>query len=305
MPPSIARLLAATALLAAATLGCSGAARAWSAGGHMMVAQIAYERLNPRARDEVDKLLAVPIEPAAAWNQARDFVNAAHWADDVKRAPGFEPTAALHFIDYPFSRDGSPLPADEPSPENVVKALADDVAILRGDADETEKAKALRFVIHFAGDIHQPLHCATRVTQAHPDGDHGGNDFYLITRNPQSGEKQKTKLHAYWDGGLDTFPKWGANFSAPPLDAVKPAAAKLVAAYPAADPAWTTGGPFAYEAWAQESSVLAQTFAYAGLTENQEPSAAYRTQALRTAEKRVAWAGYRLAELLNAVYPVP
>ena len=64
--------------------------QAWAAGGHMMVAQIALARLNPRAKVQVNALLALPINPAAISSQSKDFVNAAHWADDLRPFPEFD-----------------------------------------------------------------------------------------------------------------------------------------------------------------------------------------------------------------------
>src|SRR5438270_13657961 len=102
-------------------------------------------------------------------------MHAAHWPDDVR---GTMPaTADEHFVDKPFFTDGSPLPADLPKPVNVIEALQATVATLQHGTSDAEKTKALRFLIHYVGDIHQPLHCATRVTQAMPEGDRGGNDF--------------------------------------------------------------------------------------------------------------------------------
>ena len=49
-----------------------------------------------------------------------------------------------------------------------------------------------RALIHFVGDIHQPLHCVSRYTKKHPNGDRGGNDFKL-----QHG--QYRNLHLLWD----------------------------------------------------------------------------------------------------------
>src|SRR5438046_2419074 len=56
----------------------------WGAGGHMIVAYIAYKRLNPRARAKANELLAIPINPAGLSAKSKDFVNAAHWADDLR-----------------------------------------------------------------------------------------------------------------------------------------------------------------------------------------------------------------------------
>src|SRR2546427_9631850 len=79
---------------------------AWGDGGHMMVAYLAFKRLNPRAKTQVNKLLAIPINPAPISKATKDFVNASHWADDVKKLPDFEFSGDLHFVDFPFTTDG-------------------------------------------------------------------------------------------------------------------------------------------------------------------------------------------------------
>jgi hypothetical protein len=79
----------------------------WGAGGHMIVAQIAFGRLNARAKQQVKMLLAIPIDPATISAKSPDFVNAAHWADDLRPLEEFDSFRALHFIDTPFSIDGT------------------------------------------------------------------------------------------------------------------------------------------------------------------------------------------------------
>jgi len=175
----------------------------WGSGGHMMVAQIAFGRLNPNAKAKVQTLLAVPINPAAVTAKSPDFVSSAHWADDVKHLPGFEFSVDLHFIDIPFATDGRALPTDLPKTENIIKALAHYVDVLKTSTDQNEQAQALRFIIHFVGDIHQPPHCATKVDSKHPEGDLGGNKLMIKVR--RSGTLHTVNLHSYWDGELISF----------------------------------------------------------------------------------------------------
>ena len=130
----------------------------WGAGGHMMVASIAFKRLNPTAKAQAKKLLAIQIAPLNITAKSTDFVNAAHWPDDVKKLPGFEFSADLHFVNIAFSTDGTALPTDLAKSDNIVKALAHYVDVLRTGTDQNRRAQALRFIIHFVGDIHQPLH---------------------------------------------------------------------------------------------------------------------------------------------------
>jgi hypothetical protein len=297
------------AVRSAITLGVSlvllvapSASFGWGPGGHMMTAQIAFERLNPRARAQAKALLAIPIDPAAVSATSKDFVNAAHWADDLRSVPAFKFLEPLHFIDKPFTTDGTPLPAI-PAP-NIVTALRDNVRILRTSTDQKARAQALRLVIHFVGDIHQPLHCTDRVSRRFRDGDHGGN-LVTISIPDANGNPRSINLHSYWDGGLESFPKGGPppQWLPPALSKIPPAAALARNANPPSDPALRLNDPFNYNAWANESFSLAKSVVHAGISNGMEPSAAYRSKGIRVARQRVAWGGYRLAALLNSIWP--
>lgn len=273
----------------------------WGAGGHMMTAQIAFDRLNPRAKAQARKLLAIRINPAAVSQRSRNFINASHWADDLRPFPEFDSFKELHFIDTFFSEDGTPLPTDLP-PNSIVTALEENVNILKTSTDDNARAQALRFIIHFVGDIHQPLHCASRVSAALPTGDRGGNSVNLKIRQP-NGTMKSTNLHSYWDGGIATFPKTGPNFAPPPLSQIPRAAANAMRGNPATDPALNLSNPTDFAGWSGESHTLAKDVAYKGIANNGTPSGAYNRRAARVARKRVAWGGYRLAALLNSIWP--
>src|SRR2546430_11478317 len=116
---------------------------------------------------------ASPLSPTAVSAKSKDCVNAAHWADDLRSMPAFKSFEPLHFIDKRFSTDGTPLPAI-PVP-NIVTALRDNVKILKTSTDQDARAQALRLIIHFVGDIHQPLQCTDRVSSVLPNGDQGAN----------------------------------------------------------------------------------------------------------------------------------
>jgi hypothetical protein len=279
-----------------------GQAWGWGPGGHMIVAQIAYGRLNARAKVEVDKLIARQIDPADITKNSLDFVNAAHWPDDLRPVPAFHDTLGLHFVDFPFSGDGTALPSDLPEAQNVITALTDDLEILKSGTDDNARAQALRFIIHFVGDIHQPLHCAARITEGLPEGDRGGN-LVNLTLYKKGGGSQKVNLHSYWDGGIGDFPKAGPNFAPPPLEQIGPAVERITAEVPDTDEGWKAGGPSDFAGWAKESTQLAQSVAYQGIQPNRQPNKEYNRVALQTVHKRVAWGGYRLAELLNSIWP--
>jgi hypothetical protein len=197
--------------------------------------------------------------------------------------------------------DGTPLPTDEPA-DDIIKALVHNVEVLKTSTDDNARAQALRFIIHFVGDIHQPLHCSTRVDKDHPDGDRGGNLFNVKVRDA-NGRMQTKNLHSYWDGGLDGFAKGGPNFSPPPLNKIPAAASTAMRGNPGTSPFLRLDNPPDFAGWAMESSDLAQRKAYDGLTPGGTPDAHYRREGTRIARRRVAWGGYRLAALLNSIFP--
>ena len=275
------RLFACGLLLAA---GCPSA-RAWNAEGHMVVAQIAYNHLSPVVKARCDALIAVPVFDASTINS--NFVTAACWADDIKSYTSAFNT--WHYIDLPISLDGTPTNSTVPSP-NVVIALNQAVAALQNPTTSlSNQAVQLRFVIHFVGDIEQPLHCSTAYSAAHPSGDNGGNSFQL------SGSPNN--LHSLWDQGagylVDSLSR---PLSAGSLTTLNNKVANVEAAYP-----YTTGFTSLPDpmTWAQEGWNLAGTVAYVGITENTSPSAGYLSTAQATSRQRMAAGGERLADLLN------
>jgi hypothetical protein len=76
-----------------------------------------------------------------------------------------------------------------------------------------------------------------------------------------------------------------------------------MAGNPATNPKVKLKDPTNYAAWAAESFALAKSTAYNGIQNNGTPSASYNTKALKVARQRVAWGGYRLAALLNSIWP--
>ena len=271
----------------------------WGAGGHMMTAHIAFSRLNPTARAKANELLAIPINPAAVTSKSLNFVNASHWADDLRPFSEFDSFKVLHFKDIFFTLDGSTLP--EIDPNNIVKALEDNVEILKTSTDKNAQAQALRFVIHFVGDIHQPLHCTALVSSANLHGDQGGNLVKIKIRN-DDGTLRDSNLHSYWDGGIGAFPRSGPNFAPPALNTIPPAARLARQSNPATAPGLKLNDPFNFDLWAEESFWFGENVVYKGVRAERTQTPAYNKKALKVARRRVAWGGYRLAALLNAIW---
>lgn len=190
----------------------AGPAGAWGPVGHKTVALIASDRLSPRAREKV----------AAILGEGVGLDEVALCADDIRKSSttcaGRFPlahdkrTSPWHYIDIP-TRD-LPTPAtldrycdkDGADDACVMDQIKAELAVLASPGASTEdRRRALIFVVHFVGDVHQPLHCATEVTRA-GKSDHGGNLKWVALAGAQPGGR-KMNLHALWDAVLRTDPK--------------------------------------------------------------------------------------------------
>jgi len=151
----------------------------------------------------------------------------------------------------------------------------------------------LRLLIHYIGDLHQPLHATSRMTEAHPDGDLGGNLFKL----DKHGEFDE--LHAVWDAMVF----WHDNDFPEPLSEehwkeMGEISSYLRTEYPKESENWY-GKP---EDWATESHEIAVEFVYPEVQEGSWPSDAYIAKGQKIAQKRVAQAGFRLAQTLVELF---
>lgn len=289
-----------------------GSALAWHDTGHMLVAQIAYLRLTPAAKERVDRLLVAPpgrrplIHLCAGYytpttcEKIYDPVTIAVWMDDFRGDSLNGTYDPWHYINYKPIFDGTPERTEVgPEPVNVLDRINWAVNTLRqGTGRDRQDAETLGFLYHLVGDVHQPLHAATRYTAAKPDGDAGGNGFAIKTLDGQN-----SSLHYFWDWGAGRFA--GFDNLKRPLDTasrerLRAAAEELMKTYaPESMPEWRNTEPLA---WVEESNRIAREFAYTKTREGETPSAEYRQEAQRIVGRRVTLAGYRMAEVLNRLF---
>ncbi|MGV3616829.1 MAG: S1/P1 nuclease [Fimbriimonas sp.] len=268
-----------------------GAAHAWSATGHMVIAAIAKRDLTPYALNEANRLLKI-----GATDRADDFITAGPWADDIRSAR--PETGNWHFINLHFRSDRKRV-ENQPEKENAV-AVVERFAKVLGDRTkpDAERADALRYLIHFVGDLHQPLHSVARDTDEHPKGDRGGNDFKIQTPASMVGtQRPPNNLHSLWDGGLGLFP-----FRERPLTVLDRAAVELQAeTIASALPRQSLRRveDLRPMTWAQEGLEEAKKTVY-DLMENTVPSEDYMRRGRTLSARRAAYAGYRLADIVNA-----
>lgn len=261
--------LALAMLLALVFVASSGA---WGRDGHAIVASIAWRELSPEARQEIKKLLGESSLPEIA-----------SWADIVRREPNYQWSGPMHYVNMPIDATAYDHERDCPPEGCVVSAIDRFSSILKDrSASPQERGEALMFVVHFVGDIHQPLHGGRAE-------DRGGNSIDLTFLG------ENTNLHRIWDSGI---------LNASSEEAWPERADRLYETIDEMDRvAWLadasgTNWQDSAGRWAFESHHLAERFAY-----KIEPNSVVGTEYVRetapVAELRLKQAGIRLASVLE------
>lgn len=251
----------------------------------MTITAIAETRLSPEAKKNILRLL-----PLVADERTPDFLTSSVWMDDV-RGDGVRLYDRWHYSNHAHSPDGTPFPAT-PHTDDVAWAVEQNLRVLQSaTAPDTEKARSLRFLIHTVEDAHNPLHGGSRYTKTQPGGDSGGNAFVLenvpFARN----------LHSLWDGALGTF-SGGERPLAQNEDKVRVLARTLMDRFPESSlPESQTLDP---QKWMDEDAALLTTVVYPATA---TPDAVYLDKCRPIAERRATLAGYRLARILNSLWP--
>jgi hypothetical protein len=258
--------------LALAMLVFAPAAQAWGPLGHSVVAELAQRHLSPAAEAEVERLLAP--------EHTQRLADVANWPDQVQNDPAraalWKQTRSQHYVNF---RGGSNCdyvpPRDCRDGRCVVSGLQYYVGVL-GDRSQPDavRREALKFVVHFVGDIHQPLHAGYR-------DDKGGNDYQVQY------EGAGTNLHKVWDSKMLYTRDFDWQAYAQSLDSAVPVALPAPIA-PLDNP---------YAQWAEESCrITAEPGFYPA---GHKVGNAYVKAELPTAELRLRQAGRRLAAVLN------
>jgi len=181
-------LLAAFATLCLAV----SPAAAWWEYGHETVAAIAYREVTPQTRAGIDRLLRQARLLDTPTCPARTIEQASVWPDCVKQlGDRFSYAYAWHFADIDVCK-----PFDPKGPcaggNCVISQIERNQRLLADPKlNPRERLMALVFLVHFVGDLHQPLHASER------DGDQGGNKLKV-----HYGAMPHTNLHSVWDGLL-------------------------------------------------------------------------------------------------------
>jgi len=290
----------------------AGSGLAWNRAGHMVMGAIAFDDLQRSAPATISRVVAIlrqhpqyesrwkrQLEGMGEQDQERYlFMLAARWPDDIRGEKAFD-HPVWHYIDYPYKPKAQPdsVHALPPAAENIVEAFRQNVAIVQSSAPDDQKSVALCWIFHLMGDAHQPLHTVSLFTTEFPEGDRGGNLFFI---RPDPSSLTTQNLHAYWDGILSSDDHY---------DPARILAAKIESSQNRVTSRKSAESHF--EAWTHQSWDLAVSTVYrkgrlkistdknlgTPLPRDYHPSAEH------VATRQVAIAGHRLADFLRTNFP--
>lgn len=268
MSISRARIIANLVLLLIVA-SCGG----WGAAGHKTVSHIAYAHLTPKAKAEVDKLLA-----------GETLAEFSVWPDLIKGDKAWTWTRPWHYVNIPGDADGFSMERDCPKGECVVQGIIRYSGDLKdAGKSQEDRSNALKFLAHYVGDLHQPLHAGRAE-------DKGGNDLkvQLYSRG--------ANLHQVWDDGLIRRRGMEPDVYARKLEA-KLTPEAFAASVTSMDPV----------AWATESFKLARDVAYkhpdgTQVKDGDTLGEPYAAAMEKVVDEQLMKAGLRLAAMLNNIY---
>lgn len=255
-------------------LSSVGSSFGWGGSGHQIVGDLAWRRLTPEAQAGVMELL----EGDNRYNQT--LAGACVWADVIKSLPQYEHERSTHYVNLPRRAKYYNAERDCADGYCVVEGIKRYYDIL-ADRDNSlvKRREALKFLGHFVGDIHQPMHVGLAE-------DYGGNALHCTFKYWM--KEENTNLHAVWDKCLIQRTAWlGWKLYARKLHG-------QITDEEAG--AWTSDMDFAQ--WANESRAI---FLGEKLYElpDFELGKEYTKKHMPTVNRRLQMAGVRLAELLN------
>lgn len=242
-------------------------AGAWGMTGHRIVGQIADYYLTAKARKAVYEILDKE-SPAMASN----------WPDFIKSDSTYNYLGSWHYVNLPDGLDQNGVFnfLDTEKTANVYNKIPEMIAILK-DKKQTaaQKKMAMRLLIHFLGDIHQPMHTGKK-------DDLGGNKISVTWFG------QKSNLHRVWDEGLVDYQQLSYTEYAAAIN--HPSKQQL--------DQWRHDSlkQYVYE------SYIAANKIYAGTKSDDKLSYRYNFEFVSLMNEQLLKGGVRLAQLLNTIY---
>ena len=241
-------------------------ASAWGVTGHSVVAEIAENHLTNRAKRKLKKLIGK--QKLAYW---------ANWPDNVRNSPEWKNTSTWHYVNIPpqESKEQFIEQLKNNNKPNIYTAIQNVKGIIVDkNTPDADREIYLRFLVHFLGDIMQPMHTGR-------EEDLGGNLIKIQFF------KKDTNLHSLWDSGLIDNTKYSYTEYARVLDVKSKEEIQKI----------QRGS---LEDWLYESHQAANQL-YASVKPGENYSYDYQEQYKDLLERQLLHAGLRLAKILNEV----
>jgi hypothetical protein len=285
-------------------------AGAWGPVGHQAVGALADQLVHPATQAAIAELLAADLDRNGQPSGRHSLADVADWADEIRGEDGDHPR--WHFDNTPVCQGEHPARTWCADGACATHQIHMQLAIL---ADRSrplaERNQALKWVVHLAGDLHQPLHAADLAeggnlihVAPHARPRHRGDedDAPAPERSGRSHHGHGESLHAFWDTHLVVLALHPSRNQIPARSMQR-----LLREAQAEEPALLAKDP---DAWAAESNEIARHFALNldGIgcdpaQSRQFPvvalSDAYVAQGRHIVEQRIALAGARLAYVLD------
>lgn len=243
-------------------IGYQSQAADWGKTGHRVTGEVAQHLLSKKAKKAIRKLL-----------DGESLASASTYGDDIKSDSRYKSFSAQHYVNIPFNSTYEQHPKSEQG--DLMTGIDTCITILQSDtASKDDKAFYLRLLIHFIGDLHQPLH--TGIAD-----DKGGNDFQVRWFNDGS------NLHRVWDSNM--IDDYGMSYTE--LSSNLPVLSK--------DEMKVIAQGDHYN-WLEDSRAVVRTI-YASTTSGEKLGYEYMYTQFGTVKSQLQKAGIRLASLLNAL----
>ena len=241
----------------------------WGVTGHRTIGRIAANHLSPQASAAVRELLG---------NET--LAEASTWPDEVRSQPEYKHTGPWHYINLPIglSEPDFEKTVKGMTQENVYSALLQQEQVLGSTASSKEqKIEALKFIVHFIGDLHQPMHVSR-------EEDKGGNTIQVN----YSGVG--TNLHALWDSKLLDHLGLDDQQLAQKVDQVSAAQVS----------AWQSD-PLIKWIW-ESYEISSKLYAEIDAMNSRSIDDSYYQAHIQIVQQRIEMAGVRLAGVLNRIF---
>jgi hypothetical protein len=241
----------------------------WGVTGHRTIGKIAENHLTPKAAAAVRELLGTAT-----------LADVSTWPDEVRSQPEYRHTAPWHYLNLPLGLSYADFQTrvQGMTQENVYSALLQQEQVLGSSTSlRQEKIEALKYIVHFVGDLHQPMHVSR-------EEDKGGNTIQV------NYEGQGTNLHALWDSKLIDHQGLTFEQMAEKYDHVSAVQVK----------AWQSD-PLIKWIW-ESYEVSSKLYAEIDALNNRTIDDSYYQAHIGIIQERIEKAGVRLAGVLNQIF---